>query len=120
MADRGQQQELEDAFKGGDIDVVEQLLTRIRSDVVRLLRTRFRSLTVRGRMVSMVSLLHLAAYWGWKDIAVCLVAVHNCSPMWKDGEESISLYYAASKGHLEVVKYFTAIPISKWLLQSMY
>ena len=56
----------------------------------------------------MVSLLHLAAYWGWKDIATCLVAVYNCSPMWKDEEWHISLYYAARKGHLEVVKYFTA------------
>ena len=106
MTDR-QQQQLVSAFKSGNMHLVEQLLTSIRPVVVSSLRTQFKSLTFAGE-VAMVSLLHLAAYWGWKDIAVCLVAVHNCSPMWKDEEGDTSLHYAAYNGHLEVVKYFTA------------
>ena len=50
--------ELEAAFTSGNMHVAEQLLTRIRPVVVRRLRTKFPSFT--GRMVAMVSLLHLA------------------------------------------------------------
>ena len=77
-------------------------MTRIRPAVVR---TTFVSSTSFNREVS---LLHLAAYLGWKDIAVCLVAVHNCSAMWKDSMGHFPLHYAAWNGHLEVVKCFTA------------
>ena len=58
--------------------------------------------------VAKVSLLHLAAYWGWRDIAGCLVADHNYSATLKDDEGHISLHYAAYKGHLHLVRYFIA------------
>ena len=56
--------------------------------------------------VARVSLLHLAAYWGWKNIAICLVAVHQCVAKWRDDRGHTPLHYAAYNGHMEVVKYF--------------
>ena len=87
------------AFKWGNKQMVEQLLPRIRPAVVR---TTFQSHRFIGS-VAMVSLLHLAAYWGWKDITILLVTVHNCVPNWRD---DAGLHYAACNGHLEVVEYF--------------
>ena len=89
------------AFKSGNKQVAEQLLPSIRPAVVR---TTFKFWFFRS--VAMVSLLHLAAYWGWKDIAVCLVTVHKCVANWRDKDGHIPLHYAAYNGHLEVVKYF--------------
>ena len=90
------------AFHSGNKQVAEQLLPMIRPAVVRI---RF-----KARMyplgVAMVSLLHLAAHWGWKDIAICLVAVHKCVANWRDSDGLIPLHYAARNGHLELVKYF--------------
>ena len=93
------------AFRNGNKPMAEQLLTRIRPAVVRTTLGSLSSL--EGEFRREVSLLHLSAYWGWKDIAVRLVAVHNCSAMWMDDQGHISLHYAAYYGHLEVVKYFT-------------
>ena len=56
--------------------------------------------------ISLVSLLHLAAYWGWRNVVTSLVSVYNCSANCKDKKGHIPLHYAASNGHLEVVKYF--------------
>ena len=56
--------------------------------------------------VSLVSLLHLAAYWGWRNVVTALVSVYNCAANCKDEKGHIPLHYAASNGHLEVVKYF--------------
>ena len=62
------------AFKSGDKQVVEQLLPRIRPAVVRttfhafMFHQRF-SISNHGSQ----PLLHLAAYWGWKDITILLV-----------------------------------------------
>ena len=85
------------AFKSGNKKVAEQLLSSIRPAMVRT--------TLHSRMyllgsVAVVSLLHLAAYWGWKDIAICLVTVHECVANWRDGEEHTPLHYAAYNGHL--------------------
>ena len=55
--------------------------------------------------VTAVSLLHLAAYHGWKDIVTALVEVHNCTVFVKDQKNHTPLHYAAYQGHLEVVKY---------------
>ena len=54
----------------------------------------------------MVSLLHLAAYWGWRNVVTALVSVYNCAANCKDELGHIPLHYAAGNGHLEVVKYF--------------
>ena len=56
--------------------------------------------------LSLVSLLHLAAYWGWRNVVTALVSVYNCAANYKDEEGHIPLHYAVSSGHLEVVKYF--------------
>ena len=108
MAEREQRttDDCVNAFKSGNKQVAKKLLPSIRPAVVR---TTFESLGfpyfhVLGR-VAMVSLLHLAAYWGWKDIAICLVTVHKCVANWRDDVGQIPLHYAAYNGHLEVVKY---------------
>ena len=85
--------------------MAEQLLPSVRPAVVS---TTFESFYYGN--VARVSLLHLAAYWGWKDVAVCLVAVHKCVVNCRDNRGHIPLHYAtdnrAYNGHLEVVKYF--------------
>ena len=53
-----------------------------------------------------VSLLHLAAYWGWKDVVTELVSVYGCSVMCEDENKNIPLHYAAYSGHIELTKYF--------------
>ena len=114
------QEDLKTAFTTGNKEMTEQLLhdvgsTRQLTDVrindtfliasVVYIRSAF--FYLRGEM--MVSLLHLAAYWGWYDIAVRLVTVHQCSAECKDEEGHIPLHYAARSGHLELVKYFITV-----------
>ena len=57
-------------------------------------------------MVALVSLVHLAAYWGWRNVVTALVSVYKCAANCKDEKGHIPLHYAAYNGHLEVVKYF--------------
>ena len=57
-------------------------------------------------MSALVSLLHLAAYWGWRNVVTALVSVYKCAANCKDEEGHIPLHYAAYNGHLEVMKYF--------------
>ena len=56
--------------------------------------------------LALVSLLHLAAYWGWRNVVTALVSVYKCAANCKDEKGHIPLHYAAYNGHLEVVKYF--------------
>ena len=84
--------------------MAEQLLTRIPLPAVRAVTTTFKLLGV----CSMVTLLHVAAYWGWGNVVTALVSVYYCAANSKDDQELIPLHYAAYSGHLEVVKYFTA------------
>ena len=57
--------------------------------------------------LALVSLLHLAAYWGWESIVSDLVSdVYKCDANRKDEMDHIPLHYAASNGHIDVVKYF--------------
>ena len=56
--------------------------------------------------LELVSLLHLAAYWGWERIVKDLVSVYKCDANRKDEMDHIPLHYAASNGHIDVVKYF--------------
>ena len=67
---------------------------------------QFRIWSNIGPISTKVSLLHLAAYWGWIDVVTELVSVHGCSIDCKDEDQNIPLHYAASSGHLEVTKYF--------------
>ena len=55
--------------------------------------------------VRLVSLLHLAAYWGWKDVVTLLIVRYNCASNTKDENGNVPLHYAAVNGHFEVVQY---------------
>ena len=101
-----QAQEEEDyviAFKSGNKLVAEQLLPRIPQPAAITTTFEFSS---RYFPSALVSLLHLAAYWGWRNVVTALVSVYKCAANCKDEEGHIPLHYAAYNGHLEVVKYF--------------
>ena len=105
MAEGLQQQEKEDyviAFKSGNKLVAEQLLPRIPQPAAITTTFEFNS------RYFPVSLLHLAAYWGWRNVVTALVSVYKCAANCKDEKGHIPLHYAAYNGHLEVVKYFVA------------
>ena len=106
-------------FKSGDILLAEHLLNHVHQpNVVRttfmwsslMLRQSVGSASSRVLdvpiLTNMVSLLHLAAYRGWEDIARCLVSVHSCSANWKDSKGHFPIHYAAYFGHFKMVKYF--------------
>ena len=99
------EQEVEDcvrAFKSGNKLVAEQLLHRIPQPAA--ISTTF-EFSYYG-VLALVSLLHLAAYWGWRNVITALVSKYKCAANHKDNLGHISLHYAAYNGHLEVVKYF--------------
>ena len=91
------------AFKNGNKLMAEQLLPSIPQPAT--ITTTFKS-RLHPLELSLVSLLHLAAYWGWRNVVTALVSVYNCAANCKDEMGHIPLHYAASNGHLEVVKYF--------------
>ena len=97
------QEDCINAFQSGNRLVVEQLLSSIPQPAT--ITTSFKFTSTHG-VVSLVSLLHLATYWGWKNVVTSLVSVYNCAVNCKDEKGHIPLHYAACKGHLEVVKYF--------------
>ena len=90
MAERKLEEDCVSAFVGGNKRVVEQLLPHTRSPAAAALtvvRTTFklRARVERHRflyrrrvaplaMVGLVSLLHIAAYYGWTDMATVLVS----------------------------------------------
>ena len=90
------------AFKSGNKLVAVQLLPRIPQPAA--ITTTF-EFSYHG-VLALVSLLHLAAYWGWRNAVTALVSVYKCAANCKDEEGHIPLHYAAYNGHLEVVKYF--------------
>ena len=92
------------AFKNGNKLMAEQLLPSIPQPAT--ITTTFECRMFYSKLISLVSLLHLAAYWGWMDVVIALISVYNCTPNCKDEEGHIPLHYAARNGHLEVVKYF--------------
>ena len=92
------------AFRSGNKLMAEQLLPRIPLPAVRAITTTFE---LAFGVCSMVTLLHLAAYWGWGNVVSALVSVYYCAANSKDSKGHIPLHYAAYNGHLEVVKYFT-------------
>ena len=85
--------------------MAEQLLSRIPQPAAVTTTFEFKS-----ELMKMVSLLHLAAYWGWEDVVDELVSVYGCSIMCEDVNKNIPLHYAAYRGHLELTKYFTNGP----------
>ena len=85
--------------------MAEQLLPRIPQPVAITTTFEFSS---RYGVLALVSLLHLAAYWGWRNVVTALVSVYKCAANCKDEKGHIPLHYAAYNGHLEVVKYFVA------------
>ena len=89
------------AFENGNKTTAELLLPNLQSPV-----SVTTSFSVRGNKVSNVSLLHIAAYNGWKDIASLLVERYHCDNTIKDKNGHVPLHYAAYNGHLEVVEYF--------------
>ena len=105
MAEERRQKVEEDcaiAFKNGNKLVAEQLLPSIPQPAT--ITTTFQFSIYR--LLSLVSLLHLAAHWGWGNVVTVLVSVYKCAANCKDEYGHIPLHYAASNGHLEVVKYF--------------
>ena len=91
------------AFKSGNKLVAEQLLPCIPQPATITTTFKFSD---RYPVVALVSLLHLAAYWGWRNLVASLVSVYKYTANCKDEEGHIPLHYAAYNGHLEVVKYF--------------
>ena len=103
MAEGRREEQCIIAFKNGNKLMAEQLLPSIPQPAT--ITTTFKS-RLWFTELSLVSLLHLAAYWGWRNIVTALVSVYNCAANCKDEEGHIPLHYAASNGHLEVAKYF--------------
>ena len=103
MAEGRREEQYIVAFKNGNKLMAEQLLPSIPQPAT--ITTTFKSRLYYTEL-SLVSLLHLAAYWGWRNVVTSLVSVYNCAANCKDEERHIPLHYAASNGHLEVVKYF--------------
>ena len=106
------------AFTSGNQNEAEQLLLHLSEPSMSKpadLTTTFQlvnKLGVKNGGVvaqSRVSLLHLAAYWGWENVVVELVSVYKCVANCKDLNENIPLHYAAYNGNLDVVKYLVDI-----------
>ena len=92
-----------DAFKDGDKRLAQRLFDWNRPGDVWYELTTFQSFLYK-ESVEKVSLLHLAAYWGWKDFTERLVT--SRSDAIKDSKGNIPLHYAAYNGHLDLVEYF--------------
>ena len=66
--------------------------------------TTFKFTSYHG-MVALVSLLHLAAYWGWRNVVTALVSVYKCAANQmqaniEKGSQFRCRAYAAYNGHL--------------------
>ena len=96
---------LKRAFKSGNKREAEQLLPHTRPVVIS---TTFEiKVTCIGevKLVTRVTLLHLAAYWGWTDICALLVTWVGFPGKFRDEEGHVPLHYAAINGQLDMVKY---------------
>ena len=103
------------AFRTESVDAVEQLLPLL-SEPTKITTTIYKyGMSFQfirqpqhklKNELELVSLIHLAAYWGWKSIVSDLVSVYKCDANRKDEMDHIPLHYATSNGHIDVVKYF--------------
>ena len=105
MAEQDKEVDCVRAFKSGNELVAKRLLPILSQPAV--VKTMFEGFK-RYHGADRVSLLHLAAYWGWTSVVLTLVSVYKCVPNCKDEFGSIPIHYAAYNGQLEVVKYFVA------------
>ena len=53
------------------------------------------------------TLLHTAAYHGWLDVVIKLVAEYNCDVNSKTEKNKTPVFFACRQGHLDVVKYLS-------------
>ena len=108
MAEGRSRQDEEDcvrAFEIGNKLKAEDLLLRVPQP--NAVRTTFDFEMYKDMMrAASVSLLHLAAYWGWANTVTMLVSKYGTATNCEDNRGHIPLHYAAYNGHLEVVKYF--------------
>ena len=106
MAEDGRQDEedIKRAFKAGDKILAENLLPRVLQPSGIMVTFDFDVYKDMLRAAS-VSLLHLAAFWGWMDTVTTLVVEYGIATNREDNKGHRPLHYAAYNGHLEVVKY---------------
>ena len=81
MAEGRREKQYITAFKNGNKLMAEQLLPSIPQPAT--ITTTFKSRLFYSEL-SLVSLLHLAAYWGWRNVVTALVSVYNCAANCKD------------------------------------
>ena len=107
MSDSSLRRECIEAFKSGKKQSAKNVLSQIRRDLVGSTWTKLDFRTWNG--ILSVSLLHLAAHNGWKDMAALLIKKFECPVHCQDDQGHIPLHYAANYGHFEVVEYLASL-----------
>ena len=93
-----------EAFKQGDHDEALRLFSCLQQPAAVQTSHVFYPL-MSNLTCTNVSLLHLAALYGWMYIVVSLVWEYNCSSQCCDDSGQTPLHYAAHGGSLPVVQY---------------
>ena len=88
---RRQEEDYVIAFKSGNKLVAVQLLPRIPQPAAITTTFKF-----SYGVLALVSLLHLAAYWGWRNVVTALVSVYKCAANCKDEKGHIPLHSPGS------------------------
>ena len=92
-----------EAFVKGNKQDAKRLLPQIQpADIM----TTPYSIPGMMRHTKLVTLLHLAAHNGWKDIIITLITKYKCDTNCKDNYGHTPLHYATENNRLEVVRYF--------------
>ena len=92
-----------EAFVIGNKQDAERLLPQIQQPA-DIMTTPY---SIPGMMwhTRLVTLLHLAAHNGWKDIIITLITKYKCDTNCRDNYGNTPLHYAAKNSHLKVVTY---------------